>query len=71
MQLPQQPQSRGVFATHGLPEILVSDNGAVFTSKEFQEFLTCNSIPLASEPQRRERPWPHHFLERAAGKGRH
>ena len=35
---------RGMFATHGLPEILVSDNGAVFTSKEFQEFLTRNGI---------------------------
>lgn len=26
---------RSVFATHGLPEIIVSDNGTAFTSNEF------------------------------------
>ena len=26
---------RQVFATHGIPEIIVRDNGSVFTSKEF------------------------------------
>ena len=26
---------RTVFATHGLPEMLVTDNGSVFTSAEF------------------------------------
>lgn len=35
---------RGMFATHGLPETLVSDNGTAFTSNEFQEFLKCNAI---------------------------
>ena len=29
---------RQMFATHGIPEIIVSDNGSVFTSKEFQQF---------------------------------
>ena len=35
---------RSVFATHGLPEIIVSDNGIAFTSNEFQEFISKNSI---------------------------
>lgn len=30
---------RRVFATHGLPEVLVSDNGTAFTSTEFQTFV--------------------------------
>ena len=32
------------FATHGLPEILVSDNGSGFVSEEFKTFLKRNSI---------------------------
>ena len=35
---------RSVFATHGLPEMIVSDNGTAFTSNEFQEFTTRNCI---------------------------
>ena len=35
---------RTIFATHGLPEMLVSDNGSVFTSAEFQEFTSRNAI---------------------------
>ena len=35
---------RSIFATHGLPEILVSDNGSVFTSTEFSEFVKHNGI---------------------------
>ena len=35
---------RAIFATHGLPELLVSDNGSVFTSGEFQDFLKQNGI---------------------------
>ena len=35
---------RSVFATHGLPEILVSDNGTAFTSEEFRGFLKLNGI---------------------------
>ena len=35
---------RIIFATHGLPEVLVSDNATCFTSTEFQEFLTRNGI---------------------------
>ena len=35
---------REIFATHGLPEVLVSDNAAVFTSADFQAFMTRNGI---------------------------
>ena len=33
-----------MFATHGLPKLIVTDNGMAFTSYEFQEFITKNSI---------------------------
>ena len=35
---------RPLFATHGLPELLVSDNGAAFTSDEFSVFTKKNGI---------------------------
>ena len=35
---------RTVFATHGLPDQIVSDNGTAFTSDEFQAFLKKNAI---------------------------
>ena len=35
---------RAVFAVHGLPETLVTDNGSVFTSSEFVEFTKKNGI---------------------------
>ena len=35
---------RGVFATHGIPDVIVSDNGTVFTSDEFETFLRLNGI---------------------------
>jgi len=33
---------RKLFATHGIPEIVVSDNGTAFTSVEFSEFVKRN-----------------------------
>ena len=35
---------RSVFATHGLPEVLVTDNGTPFTSEEFAAFIKANGI---------------------------
>ena len=35
---------RSTFATHGLPEVVVSDNGSAFTSLEFRTFLKKNGI---------------------------
>ena len=32
------------FATHGLPYVIVSDNGPSFTSKEFKNFIHKNGI---------------------------
>ena len=44
---------RQVSSTHGLPEQLVSDNGAQFTSEVFQQFLRENGI-------KHVRSAPHH-----------
>ena len=41
-------QLRAIFATHGLPEMLVSDNGSVFTSAEFKSFIKSNGIRHAT-----------------------
>ena len=35
---------RPILANHGLPELIVSDNGTSFTSSEFQEFTKRNGI---------------------------
>ena len=35
---------RQVFVVHGLPEVLVSDNGAAFTSADFQTFVERNGF---------------------------
>ena len=35
---------RKTFATLGLPEMLVMDNGSVFTSSNFTDFVKCNGI---------------------------
>ena len=42
---------RSVFSTHGLLEVIVSDNGTSFTSKEFATFVHSNDIKhLTSAP---------------------
>ena len=33
-----------IFATHGLPELCVTDNGSAFISEEFSLFLPKNGI---------------------------
>ena len=35
---------QSIFATHGIPELLVSDNGSVFTSSDFKDFVHGNGI---------------------------
>ena len=35
---------RSVFATHGLPRVIVTDNGSSFTSDEFKTFVRKNGI---------------------------
>ena len=35
---------QSIFAMHGLPERVVTDNGSVFTSEEFKKFLEANGI---------------------------
>ena len=58
---------RGIFATHGLPETIVSDNAAGFTSVEFQEFLTRNGIRhITSAPYH---PSTNGLVERAVQTG--
>ena len=42
-----------IFATCGLPKILVSDNGSIFTSTEFSQFVKHNGI-------QRVKPAPYH-----------
>lgn len=41
---------RSVFASYGLPEEVVSDNGPQFTSSEFKEFLRSNGIKQTLVP---------------------
>ena len=33
-----------MFATHGLPQTVVSDNQSVFTSSDFEDFMQMNGI---------------------------
>ena len=41
---------RNLFSTHGLPQVLVSDNGAPFVSAEFKEFLSKNGVRHTTTP---------------------
>ena len=52
-----------MFATHGLPEMLVTDNASYFTSQEFQDFAKLNGIRhVTSAPYH---PAPNGLAERA------
>ena len=54
---------RSVFATNGLPEVLVSDIGSIFTSAEFDIFVRRNGIKhLTSAPYH---PGSNGLVERA------
>ena len=46
-------RQRQIFSMHGLPEIIVSDNGSNFTNKEFETFLKLNGL-------KHIRTAPHH-----------
>ena len=35
---------RGIFATHGLPVLVLSDNGPCFSSQKFKMFMKNNGI---------------------------
>ena len=37
-------EMRKIFATHGMPEVIVSDNGTNFISQESKEFMDNNGI---------------------------
>ena len=41
---------RGLFARHGLPKEVVSDNGPQFTSSEFVDFLKMNHVKQTLVP---------------------
>ena len=41
---------RKVFSTHGIPEVIVSDNGTNFASQEFKEFMDENGIKHVFTP---------------------
>ena len=41
---------RQLFATFGVPEVIVSDNGTSFTSSEFEQFLKANAIQFIRSP---------------------
>ena len=53
---------QALFATHGIPESIVSDNGSPFTSSEMEEFLMANGVKqLTSSPYH---PSSNTFAER-------
>jgi transposase InsO family protein len=54
---------RLLFATHGIPEVLVSDNGTCFTSAEFMTFCEMNKIRHLRIPPRH--PASNGLAERA------
>lgn len=41
---------RSIFATHGLPDVVVSNNGLAFVSAEFKDFLARNGVRAITIP---------------------
>ncbi|XP_064485943.1 uncharacterized protein K02A2.6-like [Ornithodoros turicata] len=41
---------RDIFATHGIPDLIVSDKGAAFVSSEYRKFLKRNNIKQLQIP---------------------
>lgn len=41
---------REMFATHRLPDVLISDNGTALTSDTFKRFVVANSIRYVKAP---------------------
>ena len=42
---------RGMFATHGISGVIVSDNGTVFINDKFETFMTLNGIKHVKSAQ--------------------
>ena len=69
---------RFLFATHGLPDTIVSDNGTAFTSREFKRFCADNLIshvrspvyhPQSNGEAERAVQTTKNFLKKIHGKG--
>jgi len=56
---------KSIFSTHGIPEVVISDNGPQFSSREFQEFAKSYAFQhVASSPKY---PKANGEAERAVG----
>ena len=54
---------RQVFATHGLPDMVVSDNGKGFASEEFRDFMIKSGFPsISTQGRHKFKIWFRSFL---------
>lgn len=56
---------RSTFATHKLPEVILSDNGPAFTSCEFQQFVQANGMIMRHMTSAPYHPASNGLAERA------